>query len=244
MNECERMIDVDALIDGEAGEQAADIERHIRSCETCHAYAVEARRSDAFLRRALGESEPQDDFEERLFGPPPAPVTTSRRQVMAGLGVAACLGGLGWFMRPSSPGDADFRQAVLGDFATYIAADKPLDIAASDVARVVPWISARVPFVLPEHVSPDGARLLGGRLCWLVGRRLAALNFEVGDTPVGLYIAGARGLEGLPEEGARTVGDGRDGLRGSFWRDRGLALGVVGALSASRLADIADGLQG
>ncbi len=244
MSECERMIDVDALIDGEAGEEAADIERHIRSCETCLAYAVDIRRNDALLRLAGEANEPGDELEQRLFGPQ-RNVQPSRRMVFAGLGAVACLGGIGFFMRsPSGAGKANFRDAVLGDFATYIAADKPLDIAASEAARVVPWIAARVPFVLPERVAPDGATLLGGRLCWLVGRRLAAFNFEVEQAPVGLYIAGADGLTGLPEEGVFPVQGARDGLQGAFWRERGLALGIVGALPASRLSALAKTLQG
>ena len=246
MSECERMIDVDALIDGEAGEDAVAIERHIRSCETCRAYAADIRRNDALLRSVAQDSEPGDDFEERLFGPQERDARPSRRLIFAGMGAAAAsLGGLGLLMRPSTGTDtADFRDAVLGDFATYIAADKPLDIANADAARVVPWMSARVPFVLPERVAPEGATLLGGRLCWLVGRRLAAINFEVDAAPVGLYIAGADGLSGLPNDGASPVNGARDGLRGTFWRERGLALGIVGALPASRLSGLAETLQG
>ncbi len=244
MGDCERMIDVDALIDGEAGEEAAAIERHIRSCGICHAYAADIRRNDALLRRASQTSEPRDDLEERLFGPQRTPLP-SRRLMFAGLGAAACLGGLGLLVRaPSNVVEPDFRDAVLGDFATYIAADKPLDIVASEAAKVVPWISARVPFVMPERVAPEGARLLGGRLCWLVGRRLAAFNFEVGMSPVGLYIAGADGLTGLPDDGLREMSEGRDGLQGAFWRERGLAMGIVGALPETRLADLAATLQG
>jgi len=191
------------------------------------------------------------DLEERLFGPARAPVAPAsaqfgRRKILAGLGVAACLGGLGLVLRPLArdPAMADFRTEVLGDFATHIAADRPLDVGASDTDRIVPWISARVPFVLPKRVTPDGTRLLGCRLCWLAGRRLAAFSIEAEGARIGLYIAGAEGLSGLPGEGVMPATAGRDGLQGAFWRDQGLALGIVGAVPASRLAALAATLQG
>jgi len=253
MSECDRMIDVDALIDGEAGEDAATIERHIRACPACRAYRDDIRRNDALLRRAARGDAPDPALEARLFGPSPGAGARPdrRRMLLGGLGVAACAAGLGLMLRPSSAPDSpdslaatDFRTAVLGDFATHIVADRPLDIEGSDTARVVPWVSARVPFVLPGRVTPEGTRLLGGRLCWLIGRRLAAFSFEVDDARIGLYVAGADGLTGLLDEGAGPVASGRDGLQGAFWRDRGLALGLVGPVSASRLLGLAGTLRG
>ena len=253
MKTCDRMIDVDALIDGEAGEEAPEIERHVQSCAICRAYLADTRRNDALLRHAAQSTQVPVALEERLFGLggqslAPAPARIGRRRMLAGLGMVASVGGLGILLRQTSSSHAlagtDFRDAVMGDFATNIAADRPLDIAASEPGRIMPWISARVPFVLPERVAPEGTRLLGCRLCWLVGRRLAAFSMEVEDTPLGLYIAGADGLSGLPGREMPPLTAGRDGLRGAFWRDRGLALGIVGTVPASRLADLAKTLQG
>jgi len=255
MSDCDRMIDVEALIDGEAGQEAAAIERHMRACPACRAYRDDIRRNDALLRRAARGDAPVPELEARLFGSPAraerARPVIGRRMMLGGLGVAACAAGLGLMLRPPGAPDApgplaatDFRMAVLGDFATHIVADRPLDIQGSDTARIVPWVSARVPFVLPGQVTPEGTRLLGGRLCWLIGRRLAAFSFEVDDARIGLYIAGADGLTGLSGEGAGPVASGRDGLQGAFWRDRGLALGLVGPMPASRLLDLAGTLRG
>ena len=249
MTTCNRMIDVDALIDGEAGDTAADIERHIEGCAPCRAYLADARRNDAALRRAASARLPDTALEQRLFGVETAPPTQhTRRKALAGLGIAAGIGGLGLIFGPTfsrqAYAGADFREAVLGDYATGIAADRPLDITATEPAHVMPWIAARVPFVLPQRVAPEGTQLRGCRLCWLVGRRLAAFSIDAEQTNLGLYIAGAEGLSGLPGEGTAPVMAGRGGVQGAFWRDRGLALGIVGAAPAPRLATLARSLQG
>lgn len=247
MNHCDRMIDVDALIDGEAGEDAAGIERHVAGCAACRAYRASALRSDERLRRAARDRVPDAALEERLFGPARMPAHPGRRRVLTGLGaVAAGAAGLGLILRPGTADAGAFCDAVLGDFATGIAADRPLDIVASEAEHLRPWAAARVPFVLPERVAPEGGRLLGCRLCWLVGRRLAAFSIEMQGTPLGLYIAGSDGLEGLPEAatGAAPLLTGGDGLHGAFWRERGLASGIVGGVSAERLVALAGTLRG
>jgi|GEM_PF-2785154 len=247
MSDCDRILDVDALIDGEAGDGVAEIERHIRDCTPCRMYWEAARHNDALLRRGAADIVPDPSLERRLFGPEQkqhsARPRASRRGILAGMSAAACLGGLGLMLRPSPGNAAEFRDAVLGDFATNIAADRPLDIVDSDPGHVMPWISARVPFVLPNRIAPEGAQLVGCRLCWLVGRRLAAFSIDVDETRVGVYIAGSEGLTDLPGEGKPCAMAARDGLQGAFWRDHGLALALVGPIPAARLTGLADTLR-
>jgi len=241
MTECPDPIRIEALADGEDVENRAALTAHIAECEACARRLNETRALDHLVREAV----------MRRHVPPapaPAPVTVaapapapgprvSRRMVLAGGGaLAASVAGLGLALRPGREGVTLDRLTTtyFGDFKTLIAAERRLDITESDPAHLLAWFGERVPFALPRIALREGVSLRGGRLCWLLERRNAALYLDTPDGPCCLYLASGTSLE----PGAPVVLQ-RNNLSGAFWQAGGVMHALIGEPSGETFAALA-----
>jgi len=256
MTDCPHLSDAELWLDGEAGAQSDFIARHVAACPTCKAHIETLRRLDFAAREAGTRIKAPASLLERLHDldaarpaasvAQPIPANVSRRRLFAGFAAAAsvaAIGAVAWRRGDSG----DLPMAVFGDFATHLAADRRLDLTEANPQAVADWFSPKVPFTLPHLASLSDLDLRGGRLCWLLDRRIAAFNFDRGDQALSLYLTDARGLtcrnKMLPTVQDAPVILTQDGLSGAFWRDGDLAHALVGQPDTDVIAHFANQLH-
>lgn len=250
MTDCPHILDTELWLDGEAGEQADAIVRHIAMCHSCKAHVETVRRLDFAAREAALRVKAPPSLLSRLDDldaaqPAPKDVGVSRRGLFAGFAVAASVAAIGSAaalrLRKNS---ADMSMPVFGDFATHLAADGRLDLAETNPQTVADWFSPKVPFALPRLASLSEVDLVGGRLCWLLDRRIAAFNYDRGGEAIGLYVADATGLTAsnseLPSADEPALHISQAGLNGAFWRDGEIAHALVGQSAPDVIAHLSD----
>lgn len=180
-------------------------------------------------------------------------IDRGRRRALIGAGgllaagIAAVAIGPTFF---SAPGAADPVDTFFRDFETYLLKDRAVDVSETNMVQLAGWFSDRLPFALPPiGSSGGGAALIGGRLCWLLDRRLASLSYETADGPIVVYVMDADGIA-LPE-GRETseIGDQLSWHRSKastslMWRSGDLLVVMVGTQEVRRLMTIAQSLVG
>ena len=254
MNECPHLLDAEMWLDGEAGERTEAIARHVAVCSVCKSHIETVRRLDFAAREAGTRMKAPESLLERLNDidaakPVSKPVPVNRRWLFAGMTAAASVAAVTsivWRARDGSEGN-DLSLAVFGDFATHLDADRDLDLVETDPRRVMNWFTPKVPFGLPQLASLSELDLIGGRLCWLLDRRIAAFNFDQGGKALGLYVTDATGLTCqdtlLPNASEPPKLITQSGLNGAFWRDGNLAHALVGELTPTVISQLADRLH-
>ena len=241
MTDCPHLLDTEAWLDGEAGDHADIYVRHIAMCPDCKAHVETVRRLDFAAREAaLSVKAPASLLESLsdIDAASPASQPVTRRWMFGGVAAAASIAAIGAVAWRRSSGN-DLPMAVFGDFAAYIDADKHLDRTESNPQALMDWFSPKVPFPLPHLASLSELNLIGGRLCWLLDRRIAAVNFERDGERLGLYLTDASGLTclnaALPSAGEPPITVSQDGLNGAFWRSGALAHALVGQSEANTI---------
>jgi anti-sigma factor RsiW len=248
MTDCKHRLDVEAWLDGEAGEQTDTVAKHIAACAPCKAFVEMQRRFDFAAREtALTVKAPPsllsrlDDLDAEA---PSHVAPVSRRWTFGAVAASVSALAVGGTLLLRGGSDNEISHAVFGDFATHLDADRKPDLIESDPQRVLAWFAPKLPFSLPPIGALSEVELIGGRLCWLLGRRLAAVNFDRAGAAIGLYVAEAEGLShngsALPDGETPALIE-RNGLAAAFWRKNGLAYALIGqppAPTISRLTDI------
>jgi anti-sigma factor RsiW len=139
-------------------------------------------------------------------------------------GLAACLVGATWglvalFSRQALP-DAHVAAELAADHLHSVPEAMPAEVVTEDPAEAVRFFSGRVPFP-PVAPRLDGARLVGGRLCKIQGRRVQLLFYRApGDETVSLFVSD----QGLGGAGCREA----RGLQVCSRKAGGLTLLAVG----------------
>lgn len=245
-------------LDGQIEPPALDrLTTHLAGCPACQFYA----RDMAFLHQTLPEQ--LDDTREetaiwdRLQSSLEAEVGLQqveeppRRQFLK-LGLAASLlittgvGGTYLLRRPN----ADVVAETVNDYLTFRASGKTLHITAEHPSAVKTWLEERIDFNLPAGVGPGSDyRLIGGRLCSFLERRLAALHFTAETRlvrpDISLYVMSAEGID-LPrpteeEEGRRAYRATRQkGVSSVAWIETDLLYVVVSTGGEDHLRSFAN----
>jgi anti-sigma factor RsiW len=123
-----------------------------------------------------------------------------------------------------------------------------LDVAATDMVQLAGWFGGRLPFDLPPVSAKEGdVKLVGGRLCWLLDRRLASLSYETAQGPVVLYIMSAKGIDApaghdKPEIGHSVSWHRSTGKASLIWSSQELLFVMVGSQDVHNLMSIARAL--
>ena len=255
--------ELERLLDGDLdAEQAAGFRAHIADCKVCAAELRVLEDLNDVLRREQREvtapPELRDKVARILRGQAveslPAPQAepqnglTRRRLGIAAFGaLAAGLAAVAVAPRllVARLSPDDIAATLIRDFETFLFAERVLDFAESDPAVAVAWYSERLEYGLPRLPADlGGFRLRGGRLCWLLDRRLASLSFETGEEALALYIMRSEGTELAKESAAGSVAPASSIHRqGRFtnviWRDGDLVLGLVGEAAPERVEALA-----
>ena len=142
-------------------------------------------------------------------------------------------------------GDYPIITETIGDFVTFRVRGYPLDIKSSEPSVIMRWLAERVDFRLPSGVvPPPGFRLVGGRLCSFLNRRLVFFLFKRGKTAASLYVMSDAGLA-LPDDiGAQAVVvHSSKGFSNVFWRNGGLLYVIVSNLPEAEAERFAEALK-
>jgi anti-sigma factor RsiW len=243
--------------DGELDEgTAAMVRAHIAGCDACgrEMAALQALR-DAMKRSLPRHAAPQS-LRDRVQNPaaaasgrrPPKPARALPRWVaMAAslLLVASLSVGLTWrWMEPGTP--AAPYELLLHDLVSShlraLAATNNVDVVSSDRHTVRPWFAGRVEVAPPAiDLSAQGFALLGGRVDYVGGRRVAVLVYKHAQHVIDVFVL-PDDAQGVADEAGGTGMIVRQGLNLLHRRVMGVQVWAISDLDGQELTAFADGL--
>ncbi len=245
-----------AYLDGELEEEARDqVETHLQNCPTCRK-SVNREQSVRTLLRVrrnnLREAAPVllreavlvrlDEFDEKRRG----------RRVLVWAGSVAVTAllivsfGIG---RIYEDGMTEHRSVVVETVNEHIrcllSPGVGLDVGTKDRESAEEWFRSKVdfPVAIPQFEA-TGLGFRGGRLCYLLDRRVAYLHYQRGDDRFSLFVMDPAGLR-LPAGKDVTVGGrricitSRKGYSLALWEADGLIYALVAGENPDRLVEIA-----
>ena len=251
MTELNCDIDLERFADGECTpDEAACIRQHLAQCETCSAEVEALRKFNLAFKANMRAEKASPELrlsvlrnleDQRNPAAPPGLGMNRRRFAIATLGAIAA-GTAAVMVAPSiigmGPTPERFASTLISDYETFLSAERALDYVEGDAERLSGWFRTRLSYALPHLPAVIGGnRLVGGRLCWLFDRRLAAVTFDGDDGPLSLYVMQADGLELPPGRDVST--HRRDGFTNLVWRRGNLVISLVGEASPGRMKTIA-----
>lgn len=247
------------LHDGElpAGDRAA-VATHAAGCPECSRYRDELGRLSRALRQAR-ETAPPALLERIRAGlaveaaeptdlagtPVPQPSRfagmgaalaarlPNLRQVAAIL-VAAALSAAAtaWWMQGAATQHA-LAHNVLAAHMRSLLQDNPVQVASLDTHTVKPWFAGRLEYTpLVKDLSAEGFQLVGGRLDFVDGKRVAALVYRRRLHQISVFIWPARHDEG----GSALAHIG--GYNVIAWNKGGMSFWAVSDLNGGELAEL------
>jgi anti-sigma factor RsiW len=136
-------------------------------------------------------------------------------------------------------------QALCEDHAKYLSADA--QVRSSDSARMESWFRGQTGFSVRVPAFSD-AELLGGRLCFLRGRKAALAFYRKNDRPVSLFQLQARdaslaALDRREVHGAELRRVSWKGYSLAAFEQRGVVYALVSDLAESELLELAAAAQ-
>ena len=221
-----------------------DVEHHLKECSRC----ADARNSLLALRSALQQSgltysAPASLYHKvrRISAPTREEARIPRRAnwlPWAGFGVAA-FAALLLLVRPAGMSGDDVRlNEVVNSHLRSLMVNHLMDVVSTDQHTVKPWFNGKIDFAPDvKNFASQGFPLVGGRLDYLDGRRVAALIYRRNLHIINVFVWPATGKDP----------DGTENLRGLSIINReakGLHYCLVSDLNARELADLADLVSG
>jgi anti-sigma factor RsiW len=234
-----------AYADGELDDRA-ELESHLAACATCTARLADYRAIGDSLRRQAREEPASAALRARvaaaISGAEAAAASpwARRRRRMWSPGVLAAAAAVvlavgvafsGW----GRGNDTSVAREVLDSHVRSLAGDQAhlFDVPSTDAHTVKPWFSGKLDFA-PSVVdfAPNGFPLLGGRVDYIAGQRVAALVYGRRKHVINLY-------EWPGGADARATGELRLGYSMLHWTHAGMAYWAVSDASSSDLKELA-----
>lgn len=246
-----------AFLDGALpSPRRARVQRHIASCSACRMQAASIRRIEDQFRTALRTDQPMPPglwarMHSGLIadaGPPTEGVglRLSRPWIMWPallFALVATTAAIVGFTRFSKDSQARLIEVPVHELQTFVDSHRAFDVVTQDPATLRGWFLDKVDFAPPLPAPVAGLELVGGRLCYLLERRVVSYMYRADERFVSLYIMEVDDLNPPPGEAARvggrqvavlTVGD----YTNVIWQDGGLLYSLVAALPQERLLEI------
>ncbi len=225
-----------------------EAQEHLADCEACQQFVRAMRAQGQFVRDSAAREQAPAEVRRRLFtavararaGMQPTP----RRLVpiswlIAAVALLVILGGTLAVDHVLRHGTVDPMSALADDHARALGA---ADIASTDPAAVARWLAGQMHFAMLVPALPN-ARLLGARLRVMDGRRGAAVQYEVNGVAVTYFVVPNGTDSYQPPNGPGQLQFERlfrTGYHVVAWREPGLLHAMVGNLSESQLATLAE----
>jgi anti-sigma factor RsiW len=242
-----------ALIDGEgAGERQQAAAEHIAGCPQCTALANDYRhvgetlRAVAYVPAPAGlEAKVRARLAvEALAAAQAAAQAASGRwrfdagrwmQQAAALVVVAGLAALVSWHLTRSAADQDRQQRdVLAAHVRSLLQEAPIQVASSERHLVRPWFNGRVEFAPGvKDLTPQNFTLLGGRVDWIDGRRVATLVYKRRLHIINVFMWPA---DVQADAAPRAIG--LKGYNAISWTSGGMVHWAISGLNAKELAEL------
>jgi anti-sigma factor RsiW len=233
---------VDAHLDGELDlVRQAEMDEHLRSCAACSRLAAArqslgaALRSEELYFRAPARLEQKVRAAARQ-GDRPRVMTPSR--IGAALAAAAVLVAAMFLWPPGSARSWSDRTAqdVVSAHVRSLMPGHLTDVPSSEQHTVRPWFAGKLEFAPPVvDLAADGFALVGGRLDYVAGKRVAALVYRRGAHLVNLFAWPAPPRAGETRESESS----RDGYNIVRWTRGGTEFWTISDANAGELRSFA-----
>jgi anti-sigma factor RsiW len=239
---CNRALEVQSYLDGELDAMAAlSVERHLETCPDCAALKNEIE----LIRNAMREAP-----YHRASAPLRASIRaaldretgTVRRPrtfwtgAASGFAATALAAALAVFVLMPSPQDEIARDVVAAHLRSLMGTHL-IDVASENRHTVKPWFDGHIDIAPPvADYASQGFTLVGGRLDYVHGERVAALVYRHGGHVVNVF---AWKNDGAAAPGLKT----RNGYRLYAWKEGDLFLCAVSDTDASDLKRLAALIQ-
>lgn len=239
-------------------EQLLRAKQHVLHCHNCQLFLAQEDGLRRVVRSKLQATPALPDFRERILtsiGKERQKKSVKKwstlRSRASVLGAAAVLViallAYDVLFRPTTEFETDGMSSpvhtLIQDHIATKVKEHPLDLVTSDRAELEQWFARRVDFsvTIPRL---HHAKLMGGRLCLIGGKRAVSLSWEQQDVPITLYIVDRSvidptALRPLASINKKSVfhADAK-GCNLILWEDRGLVYCLVSDLSTENLLQL------
>ena len=226
--------------------QTAQALEHVRECPDCRRYFESHSEWSQLLRLKAGAEPAPEALRERVTGliekHQRIPSQRIRRRIVAAGVLLALAPGL-WVA-------SHFRsrllfRAMCEDHAKYINAESQL--RSSETAQIESWFRDKTDFSVRVPVL-ENTDVVGGRLCFLRGRKAALVFYQHQSRPVSLFQLNSRDVSLTALD--RSEVDGTPIWRASWkgyslaaFEQRGVVYALVSDLRESELLEMASAAQ-
>ena len=234
-----------ALIDGEdAGERRQAAAEHIAGCPQCTTLVNEYRHLGETLR-AVAYVPATAGLEAKVRARLAAEAQAASRrwrldarrwmQQAAALVVVAGLSALvSWHLTRSAADQRRLERDVLAAHVRSLLQEAPIQVASSERHVVRPWFNGRVEFAPGvKDLAAQSFALLGGRVDWIDGRRVATLVYKRRLHVINVFMWPA---DVQADSAPRAMG--LNGYNAISWTTGGVAHWAISDLNAKELAEL------
>lgn len=109
-----------------------------------------------------------------------------------------------WHRGPGQARPEEIAQVLVADHIHFLQEPNALEISSADPAAVTAWFQSKVPF--PVRIVPlHDARLIGGRLCSLLGQQAALVFYERRGKRLSLFTLARETIPPAEQNTIRTA---------------------------------------
>ena len=237
-------------------EEIASAESHVTSCEDCFHYFQYTAQFRELLKQKLGQAVTPPKLRESLLtqiNTPQPPqfkrlirfsyTWVGRAAVIAALVTAGSIGIYLGFLNRQDIASSLLPSLLVQDHIEVQLREHPFDLETSDQRELERWFAKRVDFAV-SIPSLQGSKLQGGRLCYLLDRRVVFSVFEKDGKLISAYILDGSGIDLWSIEYAEHRKDhhfcrSEKGYNTVLWNNNGLIYGLVSKIPVSELEALA-----
>lgn len=224
-----------------------EIDAHLSGCQTCSREVSIAEAVESKIRSESESWQPPEHLWERIEisldeTTPQSGEQSSMWLKFASVAVLVMMISIGIYQYEWSSDSSTERTstALVNEFHTFVISRRNLDFSHSEPLSIRQWFGDKVGFRVPLPVEVDNTRLLGGRLCNMLDRRVVSFMYKKNNAWISLYIMQAVAGDDIETTQAERFEQGY-GYIG--WYQDGLQYSLIGDVSIDELRDMLTALR-